>query len=292
MNLQDLIRSGDYTKGFEREIKGVTYYFWFRGDIMRDKCLAYHRNKLSVFKGTEQDSLCAHYKYLHSVKDTFTNQEWCDKFFRSQERGGNTTSEHIELREFTAHERHILRRRDYNAKAPMVIRDLWEARNDPDFKLVCEWTSYEPCMWLDKLVSANHFLCKNLGKWVRITYRDPRPNVKQGWRFFPYKLIHLEKHKGEIVYHAENQLTLPYGVQLSPKDIRVITIKQAKVLYQYSVKTHLANFGNPRKTDLLNPKDIDLVTKFNPDLTWATWEKYSKCNEFVMKDGKKNYGQV
>jgi len=222
--------------------------------------------------------------HIFSGEPTLPPEEYCAKWFRGQARGFSS-SEKIEIirQGFSEEEIHILRTQGYNAKFALTIGTLWETRNHPLFKSL-----RESCVWLPYLVPDNHHLIKHIGKWCAY------PNPKNGEQRFPYRITHLEyNHLGDVVYHCENQLTLPYGRRVEPKLVNIITETQAKKRYLNSIANghwnNVTEWGNVHRTRLFNPKQVDLTSTFLPELSEATWHIYSKCHQFTIKEGKKNY---
>jgi hypothetical protein len=276
-------KSNTHNQLFRDGIKHKGCYYWFETLTMMDECLKHHSDDLSVFEDKGEDSLCMKYKHLCAIKNVFTDQfsrksnkiiltaqEWCDMWFRGEERGFSTRvyGELIEKR-FTREEIIYWMRTSYN-DSMISLRALIEAKENHLFPLVLKWTDYEPCLWLNKLVPSNHHLSKNIGQWAVFT------NPKYGYQHFPFKLCYLEKKiDGVVVYHGENQLTLPDGVRINPASVRIVPLKQAAQLYQSSIQsTHWSNlkeWGGACRTKLWNPNSIDARSIFNPEINADTW---------------------
>lgn len=302
---------------FENGIKYQGCFFWFASIPMMVACFNHHANELklkgtvtdeqlksflALFKGKEDESLCMKYKDLYDIKNAFvdqvtkkgnlilTGEEWCDTWFRDQERGISASSyKEFRKKNLPQQELTLWLRTVYSLGGGITLRTLIEARNNPDFQLVHKWTADEPCPWFDKLVPKNHPLAKNIGKWVQFTNSDS----KYGYQKFPYRLVYLERNPyGEVVYHAENQLTLPAGVRINPSKVTIISEAKAKELYQASIKSHppeWQTWGGAPITKLWNPKNFDFKSEFYPTLTEATWHEFSKCHDYSLVDGKKTY---
>ncbi len=303
---------------FEEGLRYQGSFFWFASIPMMIACLNHHANQkklsghlttsqlkafLAIFKDSGEKSLCAEYRRLYAVKHSFRDQitkngeliltaeDWCKKWFRGQARGiGTSRAVEIRNQQLSSDEIWQWMRAVYHKEGGISLRTLVDARNNPDFHLVNEWTDARPCLWLDKLVPEDHFLASHLGKWARFTI--PRNNL--GYQQYPYRLVYLQYDEdGTVVYHGENQLTLPEGVRIHPSKVSIIPEEQAKVQYLNAIKEYPYNnatWGGVAYTKLWNPKEIDFTSEFHPNLTEATWYDFTKCNEYTMVEGKKTYG--
>ena len=294
-------------------------YFWFASIPMMIACFNHHAKEmnlngelskqeqtmfLSTFADKGNQSLCWRYRELYAIKISFRNQvnsknklllsdeEWCAKWFRSQKRGiGTEVYGEMLTKGFNRSEIIKWVRTIYNTGGGITLRSLIEARDNPDFVLVDLWTKNVPCLWLDKLVPHDHELAKNLGQWVRFT--DPSPEY--GYQFYPYRLIHLQySEDGGVIYHAENQLTLPEGIRVRTNKVTLIKESESEQIYTEGLKTHPYKpntWGSVAFTSLWNPKKIDFVTQFSPNLNETNWAEFSKCDEYTISDGRRDYSK-
>lgn len=299
---------------------GIHYqgcFFWFASIPMSVACLNYHADQLklperlsasqlkkflAIFKDKGRESICAEYRRLYAIKHAFQDQttkkdelimpaeDWCNRWFKGQKRGlGSSVKKHILDNQFSEIETEFLKRQLYHKDGGINLRTLIEARDNPNFHLLDEWTKERPCLWLEKLVPKDHPLSSNLGKWVRFV----NPDDQQVYQYFPYKLVYLQYGVGnEVDYHGENQLTLPEGIRIRPEEVAFISEKDATIQYLNAIKEHPYDgkkWGGVSYTDLWNPKKVDFTSQFHPNLSEATWVEFSKCNEFEIVGGKKNY---
>lgn len=307
---------------FEGGIHYQGCFFWFASIPMLVECLNYHANQLNlperlsasqlkaflaIFKDKGEKSVCAEYRRLYAIKHSFRDQvnkksgqlimsaeEWCDKWFRGQQRGVGTSAMIVmRNKQLTRDEIDTWIRQVYNGGGGIKLRTLIEARDNPDFRLVNDWTKNRPCLWLEKLVPKDHPLSQNVNKWVRFISPNASSSIDRGYEYYPYRLVYLQYGMdGTVDYHAENQLTLPEGIRIQPDEVTIITEKEAKVQYENSRRDHPYNkltWGNVTYTRLWNPKNVDFWSEFHSNLSEATWDDFSKCNEYLLVNGKRTY---
>lgn len=305
---------------FEDGIHYQGCFFWFASIYMLMECLSYHADQLklperlsasqlktflAIFKDKGEKSICAEYRRLYAIKHAFQDQttktdelimpaeDWCNRWFKGQKRGvGTSTKNYMIDSQFTDLEIDLTIKQLYHKDGGINLRRLIETRSNPNFHLVNEWTKASPCRWLEKLVPEDHHLSANLGKWVRFV----NPNDQQAYQYFPYRLVYLQYGiGGNVDYHGENQLTLSEGIRVRPEKVTFITEEDAKIQYLNAIKEYpydVNRWGGVVYTDLWNPKKVDFTSEFHPNLSEATWAEFSKCNEFEIVDGKKNYSVI